>query len=77
MITKKKRSIVMLKFICYPKCTTCQKAKKWLDDNNIEYDIITKEHIREKNNIADASNIYFFRDAKNAVSKLLRHLKYV
>ena len=27
----------MLKFICYPKCTTCQKAKKWLDDNNIEY----------------------------------------
>ena len=27
----------MLKFICYPKCTTCQKAKKWLDDNQIEY----------------------------------------
>ena len=26
----------MLKFICYPKCTTCQKAKKWLDDNKIE-----------------------------------------
>ena len=25
----------MLKFICYPKCTTCQKAKKWLDDNNM------------------------------------------
>ena len=29
----------MLKFICYPKCTTCQKAKKWLDDNGIEYDL--------------------------------------
>lgn len=27
----------MLTFICYPKCTTCQKAKKWLDDNGIEY----------------------------------------
>ena len=27
----------MLKFICYPKCTTCQRAKKWLDDNKIEY----------------------------------------
>ena len=27
----------MLEFICYPKCTTCQKAKKWLDDNKIEY----------------------------------------
>ena len=29
----------MLKFICYPKCTTCQKARKWLDDNKIEYEI--------------------------------------
>lgn len=29
----------MLKFICYPKCTTCQKAKKWLDDNGIEYEL--------------------------------------
>ena len=28
----------MLNFICYPKCTTCQKAKKWLDDNKINYD---------------------------------------
>ena len=28
----------MLKFICYPKCTTCQKARKWLDENNIEYE---------------------------------------
>jgi len=28
----------MLNFICYPKCTTCQKAKKWLDDNKIEYE---------------------------------------
>ncbi len=29
----------MIKFICYPKCTTCQKAKKWLEDNNIEYEL--------------------------------------
>ena len=27
----------MVTFICYPKCTTCQKAKKWLADNNIAY----------------------------------------
>lgn len=27
----------MIEFICYPKCTTCQKAKKWLDDNGIGY----------------------------------------
>ena len=29
----------MLEFICYPKCTTCQKAKKWLDDKGIEYNL--------------------------------------
>ena len=28
----------MIKFICYPKCTTCQKARKWLDDNGIKYE---------------------------------------
>ena len=29
----------MLKYICYPKCTTCVKAKNWLDDNNIRYEL--------------------------------------
>ena len=29
----------MIRFICYPKCTTCQKAKKWLDDNKIDYEL--------------------------------------
>lgn len=33
-------------FIHYPKCTTCQKAKKWLDAHNIAY---TDRHIVEKN----------------------------
>lgn len=28
-----------MKFICYPKCTTCQKAKKWLDDKGISYEL--------------------------------------
>ena len=27
----------MLTFICYPKCTTCQKARKWLDEGQIAY----------------------------------------
>lgn len=31
-------------FIEYPKCTTCQKAKKWLDDHGISY---TGRHIKE------------------------------
>ena len=28
----------MIKFICYPRCTTCQKANKWLIDNNIPHE---------------------------------------
>ncbi len=26
-------------FVCYPKCTTCQKAQKWLDLQGIQYEI--------------------------------------
>lgn len=33
-------------FICYPKCSTCQKARKWLDEHNIQY---TERHIVEEN----------------------------
>ena len=33
-------------FIQYPPCTTCQKAKKWLDANGIAY---TDRHIKEQN----------------------------
>lgn len=29
----------MLKFICYPKCTTCKKAEKWLADHNVKYEM--------------------------------------
>ena len=36
----------MILFIEYPKCTTCQKAKKWLDDNGIDY---VARHIKEDN----------------------------
>ena len=32
--------------LCYEKCTTCKKALKWLDDNNIEY---TLRPIKEQN----------------------------
>lgn len=33
-------------FLQYPKCTTCQKAKKWLDENKIPYE---DRHIKEDN----------------------------
>ena len=33
-------------FLCYPKCTTCQKAQKWLDAKGIPYET---RHIKEQN----------------------------
>ena len=42
---KLKEATEML-FICYPRCSTCQKAKKWLDEHNVKY---TERHIAEEN----------------------------
>ena len=36
----------MILFIQYPPCTTCQRAKKWLDERGIFY---TDRHIKEQN----------------------------
>lgn len=33
-------------FICYPRCTTCKKAQKWLDDNGFQYEL---RDIKENN----------------------------
>ena len=33
-------------FLEYPPCTTCKKAKKWLQDNGLEF---TARHIKEQN----------------------------
>lgn len=33
-------------FIEYPKCSTCQKAKRWLEENGIPF---TDRHIKEQN----------------------------
>lgn len=33
-------------FIYYPKCSTCIKAKKWLDEEGVKY---TERHIVEEN----------------------------
>ena len=37
-------------FLQYPPCSTCQKAKKWLDDHGVAY---TARHIKEENPTAD------------------------
>ncbi len=35
-----------MQFLCYPKCSTCQKAQKWLDEHGIVYEL---RLIREQN----------------------------
>ncbi len=35
-----------MKFICYPKCTTCKKAEKWLESKGVEYSV---RDIKEEN----------------------------
>jgi len=37
-------------FICYPKCTTCQKAQKWLEEQGVSY---TLRNIKEQNPTAE------------------------
>ena len=39
-----------MQFICYPKCTTCQKAKKWPDAHSVAYD---ERHIKDDNPTVD------------------------
>ena len=46
----KKYEITNLIFVQYPKCSTCRKAKNWLDEHNIEYE---SRHIVEDNPQAD------------------------
>ena len=35
-----------MEFVCYPKCSTCKKAEKWLKENGVEYEV---RHIAEEN----------------------------
>lgn len=36
----------MVRFICYPKCSTCKKAMNWLEENNIAFEL---RNIKENN----------------------------
>ena len=48
-------------FLCYPKCTTCQKAKKWLDDKGVEY---TLRNIKEENPTSDELKEWYAKSSK-------------
>ena len=52
------RRYFTMQFICYPKCSTCQKAKKWLDENKIAY---TERHIVEANPSAEELKTWYER----------------
>ena len=48
----------MMLFIQYPPCSTCQKAKKWLDEKGIQY---TDRHIKEQNPTYDELKEWYQR----------------
>ncbi len=35
-----------MEFLCYPKCTTCKRAQRWLEDNGVSFEI---RDIKENN----------------------------
>lgn len=43
-------------FLCYPKCSTCQKARKWLDEHGVEY---TERNITEENPTYDELQVWY------------------
>ena len=47
-------------FLCYPKCTTCQRAQKWLDDHGVAY---TLRNIKEDNPTEDELRAWHARSA--------------
>ena len=46
----------MLLLIEYPKCTTCQKAKRWLDENDVRYEC---RHIKEQNPTFEELKVWY------------------
>ena len=43
-------------FLCYPKCSTCQKAKAWLEERSISYDL---RDIKQNNPTAEELTAWY------------------
>lgn len=43
-------------FLCYPKCSTCKKAKNWLEEQNLEF---TERHIVEEHPTYDELKAWY------------------
>ena len=52
-------------FFCYPKCSTCQKAKKWLEEKSVEF--IERDIV--KNNPTEAELKKFYKKSKKELKK--------
>ena len=79
-IISMERGTIMYLFIEYPKCSTCRKAKKFLDDNNIKYidrnivtDNPTKEELKKFLLVSGKDIKTFFNTSGNLYKEL--HLK--
>lgn len=53
---KERINIMNLLFLEYPACSTCKKAKKWLDGHGVSY---TDRHIKEQNPTAEELKIWW------------------
>ena len=47
-------------FVCYPKCSTCMKAKKWLEEKGMEYEL---RDIKTENPTADELREWWTKSA--------------
>lgn len=45
-------------FLCYPKCSTCQKARKWLEEQGISFD---ERDIKQNNPTAEELRTWYAR----------------
>ncbi len=43
-------------FICYPRCTTCQKAEKWLKEHGVDYKV---RNIKEENPTEEELKLWY------------------
>jgi arsenate reductase len=59
-MTKQKSNLT---FLCYDRCTTCQKAKKWLDAKGVSYET---RPIKEQNPTAKELAAWIKKSGKDA-----------
>lgn len=67
----------MIEFYCYKKCSTCSKAKKWLDNQHIEYKYVeiteqrpSKEMFKKWLGNSEYSGRYLFNTSGQIYRKL-------